>query len=128
MQKMNRFLYLSAFMRNIQAHPAASRQARWKPDKAPVPFPCTLLQTPHAPCGDGNPRFVRNTALILILALKAYKGHVLYTAGHRKPARYHNTLSKLIRIVYKGKKFDNLAIVLLVILHGIHIPNGIICI
>ena len=49
MQKMNRFLYLSAFMRNIQAHPAASRQARWKPDKAPVPFPCTLLQTPHAP-------------------------------------------------------------------------------
>ena len=49
MQKMNRFLYLSAFMRSIQAHPAASRQARWKPDKEPVPFPYTLLQTPHAP-------------------------------------------------------------------------------
>ena len=29
--------------------PAASRLARWKPDKALVPFPCTLLQTPHAP-------------------------------------------------------------------------------
>ena len=49
MQKMKRFLFLSAFMRNIQAHPVASRQARWKPDKAPVPFPYTLLQTPHAP-------------------------------------------------------------------------------
>ena len=80
------------------------------------------------PCGDGNPRFVRNAALILILALKAYKGHVLYTACHCESARYHDTLSKLIRIVYKRKEFDNLAVVLFVILHGIHIPDGIVCI